>query len=98
MLKYFIITIILILSISNLFSQSPDEDLEFYTVRYSDQMLCKINTNGDFIEIGKITTPVGKYFGFDYNKVDGKSYAILGYNLYEVDITSGEFIFISKLY
>lgn len=98
MLKYIIITIILMLCISNLYSQSPIEDLEFYTVRYSDQKLCKIDLKGNIEEIAPISVPVGKYFGFDYNKISGKAYAVLGYNFYEVDLINGDFNLISKLY
>lgn len=93
MLKYIIITITLMLSISNLFTK----ELEFYTVRYSDQMLCKINTKGTIAEIGKISIPVYKYFGLDFNKTDGNCYIANNSVIYKLDIETGKVDSITKL-
>lgn len=82
--------ILFILSAGYIFAQQP-EVVEFYAVNYNNQTLCKIDTKGNIQEIGKINIKVGKYFGFDFNKVSGKFYAQIGLSNYEVDVTTGEF-------
>ena len=82
---------LLIFSILTLSAQN--NVVEFYTIDYNKQMLCKIDTKGDMKNIVRIKSNLVKYFGMDYNKKDGKLYIILGNSFYEVNVKTGELIF-----
>lgn len=100
MLKYIIIIITLMLCVSNLYSQKPSEDVEFYTIRPSDKMLCKISTKGKLTEILKISSDfpnLHSYLSIDYNSIDGNYYIVNNSILFKLNTETGQIDSLVKL-
>ena len=75
--------------------------VEFYTIDYNRQMLCKIDTKGNMKDIATIHLQRGqtsKYIGMDYSKQSGKLYITNGKYLYEITPKNGNSTLISTFY
>lgn len=81
----FIVLILFIFKSTNLIAKTH----EFYTFRF-DEVLCKISTKGDLVEIGKVDDEIIGYFGFEYIDFIGECFKTHGNKLYKVNIQTGE--------
>lgn len=87
---------LLIFSILTLSAQN--NVVEFYTIDYNTQMLCKIDTKGGYKEIGSIGVSAYKYLGLDFNKKDGNLYVTISKSLYKVDVKTGNLNFVTEFF